>query len=152
MEIFNGEHCINSLIPLTGNITATAKINGDIVLSESFPAFVGIPADFIGNYDVILRKGESVIIEYEQSFTLTSGTRFYPPSTNFEVENLIFKGTGCNCPDKTKQVAANPQSPYPSEQVTRGWTASAAGTPDKCWHEWAVEILTNPNIDLPQLR
>lgn len=40
----------------------------------------------------------------------------------------------CNCPDFTKQVGANPSSPYGSEKFARSWIDSNAGADNDCWH------------------
>lgn len=144
-QIRNGDFIIIS----KGSIVLLSETNPVVNINFSDTAFLSA-----GSYNI-----QSIQrIRINPDFVGPTPTpRIISINASMAVTGLIGQGgITCNCPDKTKQVAANPQSPYPSEQNDRDWTASAAGTPDKCWHEWAVKILTNPDIevptDLPQLR
>lgn len=49
----------------------------------------------------------------------------------------------CDCPDFTKQVGANPVSPYGSEKFARSWSDSGAGADGDCWHIHAARYYNN---------
>jgi hypothetical protein len=93
-----------------------------------------------GSLDVgVIPKGTSIFMSFSSDF---------PEEVAVSVQALNLKlkseGNGCNCPDKTRRAKANPSSTYTSEQKDRDWTESEAGTPDKCWHEIAVQLTVDP--------
>jgi hypothetical protein len=53
----------------------------------------------------------------------------------------------CDCPDYTKEIAQNPRSPWRSEQRSRTWATSRAGTAGMCKHMFA----TRKHFNIPTI-